>query len=364
MPFEDWVTSHARVAKKARRRLTLDDKMTFFHQLATLICAGTPLLQAIQVSAAQTESLPMREILKEIAGRIAAGSTLHAAAAAYPKAFDFAWVEVIRTGEVTGKMGSVLKELNKQVGEARETRRKVKAALTYPVILMGVAVLALSAMLGFVVPTFTQMFKDMGAKLPAITQFVVNGSEFVVGYGLYVAGVAVASACGLHRYYQAEEGRLRIRGLLMAIPTVGDLIVQAAMYRFASNIALLLNSGVPMLETLETLRGIFGRDPIYRDALSRAQGRVAAGQSLASSLEETRLFTSMIVNMARIGEESGQLGTVMEQIAPYYKEKMETLIAKVSKLLEPLIIIGMGSAVAVMMLSIYLPMFEMSGNVK
>ena len=364
MRFEDWMLDHARVSGKARPRLTIDDKMALFHQLSTLISAGTPLLQALRISAVQTESLPMRAILQEIAGRVAAGSPLHAAAAAYPKVFEFSWVEVIRTGEVTGKMAHVLQELNKQVRESREASRKVKAALTYPAILLGVATLAITTMLWFVVPTFAKMFKDMGAELPSVTQFVVGASGFVVAYGLYVAGAVIGAVIGFRRYYESEPGRRRVRGILIVLPMVGDLLVQSAMYRFSSNIALLLNSGVPMLETLETLRGIFGRDPIYRDALGQAQGRVAAGQSLTVALEETSLFTGMIVNMVRIGEESGQLGPVMEQIAPYYKEKTDAMVTKVAKLLEPLIIVGMGSAVAVMMLSIYLPMFEMSGKVK
>ncbi len=364
MSFRDWVTAHARVSSKVRRRLTVDDKMTFFHQLATLIGAGTPLLQAIRICAEQSESLPLRAVLNEIAGKIAAGYSFHGAAAGHPRVFEYSWIEVIRTGEVTGKMAHVLEELNKQIREARETRRKIKGALTYPIILLCVAALAITAMLWFVVPTFTKMFKELGAKLPEITQFVVNASGFVVNYGLYAAAGLVLAGYVFRRYYETDDGRLHVRGVLMALPAVGDLLVQGAMYRFASNVALMLRSGVPMLETLETVKGIFGRDPIYREALARAQGRVAAGQSLTYALEETGLFTSMIVSMVRTGEESGQLGQVMAEIAPYYKEKVEALISKVSKMLEPIIIVGMGSAVAVMMLSIYLPMFEMSGNVK
>jgi type IV pilus assembly protein PilC len=136
-----------------------------------------------------------------------------------------------------------------------------------------------------------------------------------------------------------------------------------AMYRFASNISLLLKSGIPMLETLTALGGVFHTNPIYRDALARAQGRVAGGRPLAVSLEETGLFTTMMTNMVRIGEESGQLAPVMEQIAPYYKEKMEALVGKVTKLMEPVIIMGMGSTIAGLMLAIYMPMFEMAGKV-
>jgi type IV pilus assembly protein PilC len=141
-------------------------------------------------------------------------------------------------------------------------------------------------MLWFVVPTFAGMFKDLGAELPSITQFVVGASNFAVRYGFQAAAALGVLAYASRRHYETERGRRRVRGFLIVLPTVGDLMVQSAMYRFSSNLALLLNSGVPMLETLETLRGIFGRDPIYRDALGQAQGRVAAGQSLTSALEE------------------------------------------------------------------------------
>ncbi|RUL84180.1 type II secretion system F family protein [Tautonia sociabilis] len=364
MAFDEWVMANARVATRPRKRLGIDDVLAFFQQLATLVAAGTPLLQAIQTGAEQTESLRLRQILHEIAGRLSAGSSLHTAAANYPEAFEYSWIEMIRTGEITGRMSEVLRELSAQVQEAREARRRVRAAMFYPAVLLCVATLAIAAMLRFVVPTFDRMFKEMGAPLPEITQFVVNASRFVVSYGLYIAVGLGLLGFAFQRYFATEDGRRRVLGIVMVLPTAGDLLVQSTMYRFASNIALLLKSGVPMLETLDTLKGVLGFNPIYRDAIEQARRRVAAGQSLASALEESGLFTAMIINMVRTGEESGQLAAVMERVAPYYREKVESLIAKVSKSLEPLIVVGMGAMIAVMMLSIYLPMFNMSGNIR
>lgn len=363
MGFEEWVMANARVSTKPRKKLGMDDILAFFQQLATLVAAGTPLLQAIQQGAQQAESLRLRQILGEIAARLSAGSSFHSAAANYPEAFEYSWIEMIRTGEVTGRMSEVLRELSGQVEEARETKRKVRAAMFYPIVLLCVATLAIAAMLRFVVPTFERMFKEMGAELPGITQFVIDMSNFVVHYGLYILiGLGVAIYL-LRRYLRTEDGRRRVLGLIMVTPTAGDLLVQSTMYRFASNLSLLLKSGVPMLETLETLRGILGHNPHYQDALEQARRRVASGQSLASAIEESGLFTGMIVNMVRTGEESGQLAAVMERVAPYYKEKVEALVAKISKAMEPLIVVGMGAAIAVMMLSIYLPMFNMSGGI-
>jgi type IV pilus assembly protein PilC len=363
MAFEDWVLSHARITTRPHKRVSMEDKMAFFQQFSTLLSSGTPLLQALYLCASQSQSLVLQQVLGEVAGRVAAGSTLFEAAAEYPNVFEHHWLEVIRVGEATGEMATVLLELNKQIREARETQRKIVAALTYPIMLLLVALLAVTIMLWFVVPTFGTMFKEMGAKLPDITQVLIDASDFVVKNGPYmVAGLAVL-IYAVRRYLQTEPGRRRLSGVGLTVPVLGELMVQNAMYRFAQNIALLLKSGVPLLEALEVLSGIYRSNPIYQDALRRTQARVAAGRPLAASLEETGLFAPMLTNMVRIGEESGQLVSVMEQLAPYYRERMEGLVAKLTKLLEPVIVIGMGATIAGIMLAIYLPMFEMAGKV-
>jgi type IV pilus assembly protein PilC len=224
-------------------------------------------------------------------------------------------------------------------------------------------VIAVTLMLWLVIPTFAGMFKDLGAELPGMTQFVVDLSDFIVHYGAYIVVAVILVVLAIRKYAKTEVGRRQFIGVGIGIPLVGEVIVMSAMYRFASNIALLLKSGVPMLETLVTLEGVFHTSPVYRDALARVQDRVSAGRPLATSLEETGLFTTMMSNMVHIGEESGQLAAVMEQIAPYYKERMEIMIGRVTKLLEPIIIMGMGVTVAGLMMSIYMPMFEMAGKV-
>ncbi len=364
MPFEEWVVGHARVAKRPHKAAKLEDTLAFFHQLSTLVNSGTPLLQAMKIASAQCESIKLRSVLEQITAKVAAGSTFHTAAAAYPQIFEFQWIEAIRTGEVTGKMALVLVELNKQIRDSRETKRKVKASLMYPCILICVAVIAVTVMLWMVVPTFAKMFNDMGAKLPAITQYVVDASNFIVAYGLYILVTVVIIIVGFKKFMKTEAGRRYVGGTLMVLPSVGELMVQLAMYKFASNLSLLLKSGVPMLETINTVKGIFQNDPLYRDALERVSARVASGKALYVSLQETGLFLPMLTSMVQVGEESGQLALVMEQIAPFYKEKMETMILKVTKMLEPLIIMFMGTSIAGLMLAIYMPMFEMAGNVK
>jgi type IV pilus assembly protein PilC len=364
LPFDQWVVAHARISKKPHSAAKLEDTLSFFHQLATLVSSGTPLLQALKIASAQCESSKLRAVLEQITSNVAAGSTFHSAAAAFPHVFEFQWIEAIRTGEVTGKMAQVLLELNKQIRESRETRRKVKGALTYPMILIVVAVVAVTVMLWMVVPVFAKMFKDMDAQLPAITQYVVDASDAIVRYGHYAVVVIVCAIVGFKQFLKTESGRRYVGGFLMVVPTVGQLVIEMAMYRFASNLSLLLKSGVPMMETMHTIKGIFQTSPVYRDALERVASRVASGRPLHAALQETGLFLPMLTSMVQVGEESGQLPQVMEQVAPFYKEKMEGMILKVTKMVEPIIIMFMGSSIAGLMLAIYMPMFEMAGNVK
>ncbi|MEM9588095.1 MAG: type II secretion system F family protein [Planctomycetota bacterium] len=167
----------------------------------------------------------------------------------------------------------------------------------------------------------------------------------------------------LRRWMRTEAGRRRATSLLVALPVIGDLVIQSAMYRFASNIAVLLRSGVPMLETMNTVADVFKAQPPFREALEHARDRLAAGRSLAEGLEESGLFTAMMVNAVKVGEESAQLGPVMEELAPYYREKTQAFLSRVTKLAEPAIILVMGGIISVVMLAIYVPMFEMAGKV-
>lgn len=363
MPLDDWLLEHARVSNKRHKKITLDDKMTFFQQMASLVASGVPLLQALQMSAQQTQSDRMRDVLEDVSARVAAGSSLNAALMDHRRVFEDHWIALIGTGEASGKMEQVLNDLNDQIRDTQETRRKVTGSLIYPAILLIVAMLVTAIMLGFVVPTFEDMFTEMGAKLPGITRAVLAASDYVVAYGLYVIIGVVVLAFLFRRYIRTEDGKRRVGAIALAAPVFGELVVQSSMYRFAANFSLLLKSGVPMLDALGSLAGVFRGSPAYRDAILAAQNRVAAGRSLADSLDESGLFTTMITNMVRVGEESASLGNVMAQITPYYKEKMNAFLSKFTKLLEPCIIMIMGFTLAVVMLAIYIPMFEMSGKV-
>jgi type IV pilus assembly protein PilC len=321
------------------------------------------LLQALQTTAQQTQSLRLRDVLEDVAARVSAGSSLNGALMGHRRVFEDHWIALIGTGEASGKMEQVLNDLNDQIRDTQETKRKITGALIYPCVLLVVAALVIVIMLWFVVPTFENMFSEMNAELPGITQAVLSASDWVVRYGLYVAIGLGLLVFLFRRYVRTEAGLRRVTAVALAAPMFGELMVQSAMYRFSTNLSLLLKSGVPMLDALVSLAGVFRSSPAYRDAILNAQHRVAAGVSLADSLEQSQLFTSMITNMVRVGEESASLDNVMAQIAPYYKEKMNSFLSKLTKLLEPCIIMVMGFTIAIVMLAIYIPMFELAGKV-
>lgn len=363
MSFEDWCIEHSRVSGKRHKKVTIDDKVAFFQQLGTLVNSGTPLLESVQICAEQSQSQRLSECLDNVAQSVMSGISLSDALREYPQFFVHHWIEVIRTAEVSGQMGPVLSKLNEQIRESRETRRKLVASLTYPIALLVVAFVVVLILLWVVVPTFTSMFKEMGAELPGITQAIVSISDGVAEYGPIGIGLLFAFVAFIRVQLKRESGRRQISAAGLATPLVGDLIVQNAMYRFASNLALMLKSGVAMLEALTTLRSVFAGNPIYRDAIIEVESSVVAGNSLALAMEESGLFTRMMTDMVRVGEASGCLPDVLDQLTPYYREKVNGFIANLTKLIEPCIITVMGITIAVVMTSIYLPMFEMAGKV-
>lgn len=363
MSFEEFLLGRARVSSKRHQRITLDDKMMFFQQLGSLVSSGTPLLTALRLSAQQSQSYKMETVLTDIANRVAAGVPLNAAMSQYPKIFEPHWVAMISTGEASGQMNQVLHDLNEQVRESQATRRKVLGAMTYPVVLMMVSIAVLLTMLWFVVPTFAGMFEEMNAELPGITQWVLSASDAVASYGWIGLLAAGAAAFGLKKMMNTDSGLRNIRALMMSVPVLGELTVQSAMYRFSSNLALLLKSGVPILDSLRVMANVYSREPAYRDAMEHSMRRLAAGCTLADTLEESGVFTTMMVSAVRIGEQSAMLDKVLDEITPYYREKTNSFVAKATRLMEPCIIVGMGGAIAVVMLAIYIPMFEMAGKV-
>jgi len=357
-----WFQRHVRVSSRPHPRISSDDKLRFFQQLTTLFAAGTPLLEALWVSSQQSESIKMQGVIRTLAERVSGGTSLHQAAADFPKIFDPQWIEILKVGEASGQLGNVLSSLTAHINTTRETRAKIVSAMIYPCILICVAVTAVIVMLWKVVPVFTDFFKEAGSKLPGITQFVIDLSNILQKDGLYMVG-GVGAAVFLTRYYLRTPGGQRLfTKALLTTPMVGECAVEAYMERFATNMVLLLNSGLPLLDALHSMQGVFRNNAVYNEALHHVANRVANGSGLAPAMQETGLFTTMMISMVQVGEVSGELALVMDQVALYYRKRVAALLERLTGMIEPVVILGMGVTVAAILTSIYLPMFQMASG--
>ena len=360
---QGFLLSRARVSSKRHKGIKSDDIFNLFQQLSTMIQAGMPLMDALELSGSQTQSTKLAAVMGQIASKVQSGSSLWSAAAEYPKIFESHWVQVIRTGEISGQIGPLLGRLTQNMKENREAKGKLISAMIYPSIIFCVAVAAVVIMMWFVVPTFTQFFKETGSSLPGITRAVMGLSDFLQHYGIYCVGCLVVGGFLIKKWLKTPAGARTFTAFLMATPIFGEVLVNAAMEKFATNLALLLRAGMPLLESLYALDGIFEKNVPYRECLAEVQKRVSSGGSLAAGLKEAHLFTPIMITLIRVGEESGQLPLVLEQVSGYYKQKVAALAARITAMIEPCIILGMGVTVALILTSIYLPMFNMGGSV-
>ncbi|GJM22066.1 MAG: type II secretion system protein F [Planctomycetota bacterium] len=352
-----------RVTAKMHPKVTSPDLLAFFQQLSTLFGAGTPIYEALIIAAAQTQSQRLSDVIHDIADQVASGTSLHAALARHERYFRAEWNEVIRSGEESGQLAEVLQRLTRQIDAAAQLRSKLVSAMMYPAIIMVVAVGAVVVMLVKVVPTFASMFESFGKELPGITQAVLNLSAFMQDHVLMLLGGITVGVIGMRRYLNTPEGAQRRDNVLIAIPGIGDVIVQVCMQKFANNMSMLLGAGLPLLESLHSLKGIFKGNAVYHAAMSKVAKHVERGGQLAEAVEQTGAFTNFASSMTRIGEESGTLAEVLSEVEIYYRRKVETVVERLASTLETVVILVMGVTVAVILCAVYLPMFSMASGV-
>jgi type IV pilus assembly protein PilC len=353
----------ARVSNKAHPKTKPEDVLAFFQQLSTMFRAGTPIYDSITISGTQCQSDSLRLVIEAVAAKVAAGSALNEAIAAYPQHFKTEWIEIIRSGEDSGQLGNVLSKLVQQIDAAGQLRSKLVSAMMYPCIILVVAILAVTVMLIKVVPTFAGMFESMGKELPAITQAVLGCSNFLRERGLLLFGVLAVTIFGLRRWMRTPEGRGIRDRLFVGLPLVGDVMVQACMQKFASNVALLLRAGLPLLDAIISMRGILATNAVYEAAMDRVARHVERGGNLADGMQNTGVFTTFVVSMARIGEESGTLPEVLDEVELFYRRKVEVVVGRLTGTMETAVILFMGVTVAVILCAVYLPMFSMASGV-
>jgi len=341
-----------------------DKEMAIFtRQFSTMIDAGLPLVQCLNILAEQSESKNLRDVTGRVARSVEQGSTLADSLRRHPRTFDDLFTNMVEVGESGGILDVVFQRLAAYIEKAAALKRKVKGAMIYPASIMGVAALVVIFMLTFVIPTFTKMFKDLGADLPLPTQVVVWLSEFVRTYILLIIAAIIGCVFALRAYYRTEKGQATIDALLLKVPVMGSLIRKVAVARFTRTLGTLVSSGVPILEGLRITARTAG-NKVVEKAVLQCRAAVTAGKTLAEPLKASGVFPPMVIQMISVGEQTGALDAMLSKIADFYDDEVDTAVSAMTALLEPIMIVVLGVLIGGLVVAMYLPIFKLVTLVK
>jgi type IV pilus assembly protein PilC len=348
---------------KAGSKVKDKEMAIFTRQFSTMIDAGLPLVQCLNILAEQSESKNLRAVTDRVARSVEQGSTLADSLRRHPRTFDDLFTNMVEVGESGGILDVVFQRLAVYIEKAAALRRKVKGAMIYPASIMGVAALVVIFMLTFVIPTFTKMFKDLGADLPLPTQVVVWLSEFVRTYILLIIAAIVGCVFALRAYYRTEKGQATIDALLLKVPVMGTLIRKVAVARFTRTLGTLVSSGVPILEGLRITARTAG-NKVVEKAVLQCRAAVTAGKTLAEPLKASGVFPPMVIQMISVGEQTGALDAMLSKIADFYDDEVDTAVSAMTALLEPIMIVVLGVLIGGLVVAMYLPIFKLVTLVK
>ena len=344
-------------------RIKLKDVSVFSRQFATMINSGLSMLRSLYILAEQTESKPLAVIVNQVRLDVERGASLSAALAKHPKAFNRLYVAMVRAGEAGGVLDSVLQRLATTIEKQVELRRKVKSAMTYPVVVSCLVLFLVTAMLLFVIPMFQNIYKSLGGQLPVPTQILIDVSNVVRKLWFIVFGAMAAGAYLFRRWINSEEGRKRWDAIKLKAPVFGPLARKTALARFGRTLSALVRSGVPILESLDIVCETAG-NYVVSEAVRDTQQQVKRGEPLSKRLEEHAVFPPMVVQMMTVGEETGALDEMLDKIADFYDQEVEATVNALTSLIEPILIVIMGIVIGGMIIALYLPMFDVINLIK
>ena len=353
------IRRHAGRELNAGKSITALEITLFTRQLATLISAGIPLLQALEVIANGVEHRAMRQQVNELKQDIGAGTSLAAALRKKPAHFDPLFCSLVDAGELAGALDVVLQRVATYKEKTEALKKKIKKAMTYPVAVLLVALVVCSILLIEVVPQFQGVFRSFDAQLPVLTLWVISLSDGLQANGLWLLLFCGITLAGLrHRYKHCATWRQRIDRWLLKLPVMGNLLHMSAMARFARTLSTTLAAGVPLLEALNSVASATGNS-LYKDAVLRLKKQVATGSQIHVAMAAAGVFPGMAIQMTAIGEESGTLDCMLDQVATYYESEVDTLVDNLTTLLEPIIMVVLGVMVGGLVIAMYLPIFNL-----
>ncbi|HEY3784459.1 MAG TPA: type II secretion system F family protein [Steroidobacteraceae bacterium] len=350
-------------AFKSGGRVKPEDIAVFSRQLATMLAAGIPMVQAFEIVGNGHDKPAMQRLILEVKSDIEGGTSLHESLAKHPLYFDDLYVNLVEAGEQAGALESLLDKVATYKEKTEALKKKVKKALFYPTAVLVVAVIVTIILLIFVIPQFESLFKGFGADLPAFTQMVINISRFVQAQGISIA-IVVGAAIFAFSYFRKRSRKMReaLDRLSLKIPIIGPILNKSAIARYARTLSTMFSAGVPLVEALESVAGATG-NIVYENAVMRMRDEVATGQRLQRAMESTGLFPNMVVQMIAVGEESGSLDTMSGKVASFYEAEVDNAVDAMSSLLEPLIMAVLGVLVGGLVIAMYLPIFKLGSVV-
>ncbi len=327
-------------------------------QLATMIDAGLPLVQCLDILAQQQEKKLLKSTLQDIRQDVEGGSTFSAALKKHPKVFSGLYTNMVEAGEAGGILDTILNRLAAYIEKAMTLKKRVKTAMFYPATIVSVALVVVTFLLMYVIPTFEQLFAGFGASLPLPTVIVLKLSNFVQAYILFIVGGLVGTVVGLRMYYRTEGGKRAIDGLLLRLPIFGTLIRKVAVAKFTRTLGTLVSSGVGILDGLDITARTAG-NKVVEDAILKARTTIAQGKTIAEPLQASKVFPPMVTQMIAVGEQTGALDRMLNKIADFYDEEVDSSVAGLTSLLEPLLVIFLGVIIGGVVIAMYLPIFKL-----
>ena len=354
--FDDFLTKY--------QPITLKDMVVFSRQFATMVEAGVALLRALNVMTEQTQNPRLKKALSQIRYDIEQGSTLSDALEKHSKIFDRLYISMVKAGEAGGVLDQVLNRLAIFMEERSKLTQQVKAAMTYPVVVMLIAVGVFYAMLTLVLPTFSGLFASLGSDLPAYTRFLISISEFLRSWYMLLLIVGIVTLIwALKNYYQTKQGKFVIDLTLLQVPVIGDILKKVAVARFTRTFGTLTKSGVPIVSALDVVKDSADNEVLAK-AVEAVQLKVQEGGTINGPMSESKIFPAMVTQMVAIGEETGQLENMLEKIADFYDIEVATAVEGLTSLLEPIMIVTLGGLVGAIVVGMYLPIFTVISQIQ
>jgi type IV pilus assembly protein PilC len=349
--------------KPKRGHIKMRDIVILTRQFSTMINAGLPLVQAMTILAEQSQNKVLSEIMRKVVFDVESGNTVADALSKHPQAFSNLYVNMVAAGEAGGILDTILMRLATFMEKNDALIRKVKGAMIYPGVIMSVAAIAVTVLLIFVIPVFENLFTSAGLALPLPTRIVMGASRFLKSYWYVVLAVIGVSVFMFKRYNATSDGKLKIDRFMLKVPVLGDVLRKSAVSRFTRTLGTLISSGVSILDGLEITAKTAG-NRVVQDAIMESRSSIAGGDTIAQPLKKSGVFPPMVISMISVGEQTGGLDEMLSKIADFYDEEVDAAVSNLLSLLEPVMIVFLGVVVGGMVVSMYLPIFDMINAVQ